>query len=350
MASTSGQNDLRPLYERAADAPIATGDQISGKRVIGFCSGPKGDCILLEGEEDLSEPPERPLPHRGAPAGLERTGLPPVAGLPADCLQAAPLDFAAALENAFDSREDGRFIRGLLDEIVALQHHAWLVGGAVRDLLSAGSTAEVKDFDLTGTIGPARLDAMVRLRRRAGVGDYATWLSPQNVWSVKPLGQRGTRLVEYKPLSRPGFRLSAWGGGLEEDATTRDLTVNALYYDRQYGVLADPCGRGRGHLEAGVMDTPYCGTDQVEVACIILRCMKFRLRYQEVDISPIVAWIGEKLTDDFTSGITESGWKRLVLARRWSVLPGLNGYDEVTVAAEFGPKAARLVREIRARA
>jgi poly(A) polymerase len=350
MAPSSGQNDLRALYERAADSPVTVGDHISGKRVIGFCSNPEGDCILLEGEEDLREPPDRPLPHCGAPAGLERTGLPPVAGLPFDCLQAAPPSLPAALENAFETREDGQFVRSLLDEIVALGHHAWLAGGSVRDLLSAGSAVEVKDFDLTGTIGPGRLDAMIRLRRRHGVGDYAAWLSPQNVWSVTPQGQRGPRLVEYKPLSRPGLRLSVWGGGLKEDATTRDLTFNALYYDRQYGVLADPCGQGRGHLEARVMDTPYRGTDPVDVASIILRCMKFRLRYQEIDISRIVTWIVEKLPDDLTVGITEPGWKRLVLARRWSVLPELNGHDEVMVAGEFGPKAARLVREIMDRA
>jgi len=98
------------------------------------------------------------------------------------------------------------------------------------------------------------------------------------------------------------------------------------------------------------MATPYRGTDPVDVASIILRCMKFRLRCREIDISRIVTWIEEKLPDDLTAGITEPGWKRLILARRWSVLPGLDGRDEVTVAAEFGPKAARLMREIKARA
>jgi hypothetical protein len=350
MLPSLHQEDLRMVYDRAPDAPTATGDSVFGQRVIGFCSGPGGDRILVEGEEELSEPPDRPLPCCAAPAGLERTGPSPVAGLPADRLQPTPDGLRAAFEAALDMREDGQFVRGLLDEIVAHRHHAWLVGGSVRDLLSPAPCGPVKDFDVTGTIGPGSLDELVTLRRRSGVGDYATWLSPANVWSVTPRGQRGPRLVEYKPLARPGFTLPAWGGGLEDDAATRDLTVNALYYDRYNGVLADPCGKGRTDLATGVMDTPNSGTELVEVACVVLRSMKFRLRQPEVDIGRMVAWTREKLPTDFPEGITAPGWLRLVAVRRWSVLPELHGRDEVAVAAEFGPAAARLVREVQVRA
>ncbi len=51
-------DDLRALYRRAADAPIATGDRVNDQRVIGFglIREPEADHMLVEGEEDLSEP------------------------------------------------------------------------------------------------------------------------------------------------------------------------------------------------------------------------------------------------------------------------------------------------------
>jgi len=313
MARSPDGDDLRARYERTADAPAAAGDRLSGRLVIGFCRGDKGDQILVEGEEALGEPPDRALPCRGAPPGLERSGPSPVAALRPDWLQPAPADLRAAIENALGTRADGPFVRGLLDEIAALEHHAWLVGGVIRDLLWPGGGRAVKDFDVTGTIGPGCLDAMVRLRRSTDAGDYTTRLSPQNVWSVTLPGRR-ERLVEYKPLARTEFefRFPVWGGGLGEDAATRDLTFNALYYDREYGVLADPSGAGRIHLNAHVMATPYRGADAVEQAMIILRCLKFRLRPAEFDPTPVVAWIRDELPADLVARIPESGWTRLV--------------------------------------
>jgi hypothetical protein len=344
------ENDLRAGYERTADAPIWTGDNIFGKLVIAFCHGTEGDHILVEGEEGLGEPPDRPLTGREDPDGLERTGASPVAGLSADRLQAAPDELRAAVEDALSTREDGKFVSGLLVEVTTLRHHAWLVGGAVRDLLAAAPGAVVKDFDLTGTVGPGRLDAMIRLRRASGVGDYKTRISPGNVWSVTPPEPRAPRLVEYKPLTRPGFRLPVWGGSLEEDASTRDLTVNALYYDRATGVLADPCGTGRSHLRARVMATPLRSTDPVAQASVVLRCLKFRLRSGETDISQVVAWIRDELPEDLAAHISDAGWRQLVMTHKWSVLPELKGRDELAVAGEFGDKAVRLVLEIQRRA
>ncbi len=344
-------NDLRACYERAADAPIWTGDNIFGKPVIAFCHGTGGDHILVEGEQDASEPPDRPLTGLEDPAGLERTGASPVAGLLADRLQPAPAGLRAAVEDALDSREDGRFVRGLLDEISARRHHAWLVGGTVRDLVAGGPGTAIKDFDVTGTIGPGCLTAMISFRRRNGFGDYTPWHSAEsNVWSVTPPGQRSPRLVEYKPLARAGFRFPVWGGSLDEDTATRDLTVNALYYDRKTGVLADPSGKGRAHLARRVMATPLRSKDPVQQAGVILRCLKFRLRSREADISQVVEWIRDEFPADFAERIPDAGWKRLVMTRRWCVLCELNGQDELTVAADFGPKAVQLVAAIRDRA
>jgi hypothetical protein len=351
MAQSADYVDLRKHYERAADSPVATGDHVYGKQVIGFCHSHEGDHILVEGEENLSECPDRPLPCREDPPELERTGPSPVADLPADYLQPAPADLRAAVENAFGSREDGQFVRRLLGDITTRKHHAWLVGGAVRDPLSGRPDVVVKDFDLTGTIGPSCLGGTADLRRISGVGDYIPWISPQNVWSVTPSRQGMQRLVEYKPLARPGFRFPVWGGTLAEDAATRDLTFNALYYDWHSGVLADPCGEGLAHLKARVMATPSRSTELVEQACIILRALKFRLRHPELDITRMRAWIRDELPGDIVASITRpADWRRLVMVRRWSVLPELNGRDEDIEVGAFGKNVADLVREIRARA
>jgi hypothetical protein len=298
----------------------------------------------------MNEVPYRLLTCEGNPDGLERTGSSPVAGLAADRLQPAPAGLKAGVEDALAAREDGQFVRDLLAEIAARKHHAWLVGGTVRDLLANGPDSTVKDFDLTGTAGPACLESMIRLRRRSGVADYDCRRSPQNIWSVSPRGQNGPRLVEYKPLARTGFRLPVWGGSLEEDAGTRDLTFNALYYDRECGMLADPCGQGRAHLDKRVLVTPLRGKDPVEQAAVVLRCLKFWLRGQDLDTAQIVQWISDELPADPAETIPDLGWKRLASVRRRCVLDELDGRDELTVAAEFGHKAVRLIQEIRVRA
>jgi len=362
MASASDPNDLRTRYRRTKSAPVTTGDHVPDGRVTAFWSSRArdgdhsiagGDHILLNGEEELSDLPNRPLPYDGDPVGLDRKGPSPVAGLPADRLRAAPSGLRAGVEAAFGPREDGQFVLVLLDEIAVRKHHAWLVGGSVRDLLSPGSVGPVKDFDLAGTIGPYCLDlAMSRLLRRSGRGNYIRRLSPRNISSVAPPGEDTPRLVEYKPLARPGLKPCVWGGGLREDATTRDLTFNALYYDWHLDVLADPCGEGQADLDKRVMRTPYEGTDVVELARILLRCVKFQLRYLDFDVSLMVKLFEENLPVDL-SAISKCDWNQLAGMYQRTIPPELAGRDradEMTVAAEFGPKATRLMQVIKAKA
>jgi hypothetical protein len=98
------------------------------------------------------------------------------------------------------------------------------------------------------------------------------------------------------------------------------------------------------------MSTPLRSTDPVEQACVVLRSMKFRLRSPELDASQVVAWIRDELPEDWAAHVPDLAWRRLVMARRWSVLPELKGRDELAVAGELGQKAVQLVLEIRKRA
>lgn len=351
MAPSPGPDDLRALYDRGKAAPVAIGDFVGDMEVIGFCSvAGEGDYILVAGQEHLAKPPDLRLPVVGGPAGLERGGLSPVARLHPGQLQRPPAGFREALEAAFASRQEGPFVRGLLAEIATCGHHAWLVGGSVRDLLLPGQSAEVKDFDLTGTIGPEALDEMQmrRQRRRNGVGNYISSLSDQNVWHVKER-RDGPRLVEYKPLLRLGFTLLAWGGGLDEDVRTRDFTINALYYDWQHDVLADPDGRGRAHVRDLVLDTPGASSGPPGMANTILRGLKFLLRYPTIDFSSLVKQIEDTYPDDLAPLLNQDDWRRL--AKTWdkSVDPELDGRDGEAASRPLGPKAVRLVRELRSR-
>jgi hypothetical protein len=348
--------DEAAWHQRDGGPPMWTGDHVDGLCVTGFAlardPGP-ADQVLVAGDEKLSAPPYRPMPATGnRQARVERTGPPPddrsVVRLPPDMAH----DIGEGLDRQlFAMGEAGDFIRKLLDHIDAEEHRAWLVGGAVRDLIALGPAARPADLDFTGTIGPGELyDAIRRWRRAAGMADYRPFISPQLVCAVAPPGgNRPDAFVEYKPLSQPGFCFPAWGGTLARDAATRDLTVNALYFDRANRVVADPTGRGVPDLMATprIAATPYRGDDPVDQACVILRCLKFRFRWPELNIAEISAWAAG-LPPDLASCIPEERWRFLTGLRRRSVPERHRGADELSVAREFGPAALSLIEQIHA--
>jgi len=348
------RNDLRALYERAADAPVGTGDHVHDQQVIGFAliREPATDQMLVEGEQDLGEPPNRPVPCPGESAGISRTGPSPVHDLAAALLH-DPEHIGESFEQELISLgEGGQFIRTLLEKLAEMKHHTWFVGGAVRDLLASGPDSRVSDLDMTGTIGLGCLNRIATAALRgSGAGDYEYSISPQLVWSVRPSLQ-AQRLLEYKPLARTWFRFPAWGGSLAEDAATRDLTINALYYDLRNNVLADPCGAGCADLlgTPRVARTPYRGDNPVEQACIILRCVKFKLRWPELDITEIGNQV-KLFPDDLVAQIPETEWnQRIVSMRKWCVPSRHRGGDELAIAEELGRAAVDLIERLQARA
>jgi hypothetical protein len=359
----TGEVALRPLDEDAGHArtavpPVWTGDLLDGQRVVGFGltrdPGPI-DQVLVDGDEDLVVPPYRPLPVPGRlPPLLKRSGRQPLGAPAAELSPELTRHVSEGLERQlYAMGEPGDFIRKVLDHVEAEDHRAWLVGGAVRDLIAEGTAARPADLDFTGTVGPGELyDGMRRWRRAAGMADYRTFISPQLVCAVAPVGgNRADAFVEYKPLSQSGFRFPAWGGALADDAATRDLTVNALYYDRADGVVADPTGRGcRDLLSAPrVASTPYRGDNPVEQACVILRSLKFRLRWPDLDITEISAWAAV-LPADLTRRIPGDRWGFLAGLRRRCIPERHRGEAELSTARAIGPVALCLVQELRDRA
>jgi tRNA nucleotidyltransferase/poly(A) polymerase len=110
---------------------------------------------------------------------------------------------------------------------------AWIVGGAVRDLLLG---RPLLDLDVA-CVDPR--DAAHRYARR--FGGVAFPLSERHgAWRVVENGSEHT--VDFTPLP----------DGIERDLSTRDFTLNAIAIPVHGGEPCDPHG-GRADLEAGVL-------------------------------------------------------------------------------------------------
>ncbi|MDR1070064.1 MAG: HD domain-containing protein [Gracilibacteraceae bacterium] len=113
---------------------------------------------------------------------------------------------------------------------------AWVVGGAVRDLLCG---RKPKDWDIATSVTPERARAI-----------FADW-------RVLDTGVRhGTLTVIIRgcPIEVTVYRLPGDAAGatsIENDLAARDFTMNAIAYHPERGIL-DPQG-GRSDLQAGII-------------------------------------------------------------------------------------------------
>lgn len=134
-------------------------------------------------------------------------------------------------------------------------HLAFLVGGAVRDLLLG---REPKDFDIGTDARPSEIKRLFRNCRLIGRRFRLAHLyfrrsgAPDKVIEVSTF--RSLRKVDV-PEDIPPEDLDLTGsvfGTPEEDAWRRDFTVNALFYDLADFSIIDHVG-GLRDLEAGVL-------------------------------------------------------------------------------------------------
>ncbi|GAA1017737.1 hypothetical protein GCM10009556_066270 [Acrocarpospora pleiomorpha] len=255
--------------------------------------------------------------------------------------------FPAAVDQAIPRwSPDGDFVRSLIDTIVENGHSIWLVGGAVRDLI-ADAGQPVNDLDFCGTMLLGELyETADELLTLAGLGDHVRRISPGRVFSVAA-DVDAARLLEYKSLSLTGFRFPASGGDLIDDVVTRDLTVNGVYYDPHHQLIIDPSRRGVEHIRAVPRKIVpiYLDDDAVERAQVILRGLKFKIRWPDADMTEMATWVGS-LPANLAERIPEDRWPRL--HRMWRrCVPEEHRDEAVKVAERLGSAADRLVHLLR---
>ncbi|MYT75210.1 hypothetical protein GTY60_36800 [Streptomyces sp. SID8367] len=350
------RQDFRTPYRRASDGTVARGDLADGETVlgVGLTAAPHGtlrEVLLRERDREAPcVPPDGPGP---ADVHLEFTG-------PHPAETCAPEDFHAAEEVApgigaavdgclDESGAEGAFVRQTMTRVPDLGHAFWLIGGAVRDLVDIGPAARPNDLDFAGTLPPLRmLQDLEERSRLAALGDYRAAVSPASLvvhLSRPPQGGNG-RILEYKALAVTDFLSSAYGGGLAEDVTSRDLTVNSLYYDHGRSVLVDPTGVGLAHLRSRpkVLATRNAERPPERAAGVLVRFLKFAVRYPDADTDGLREWAA-RLPDDLHDRLSEEDWRLLRSGWRRAVpAEGRKRAHELAVA--LGPVTQTLIRRL----
>jgi poly(A) polymerase len=121
----------------------------------------------------------------------------------------------------------------IASQLVEHGHEAYLVGGAVRDLLLG---IEPKDYDIATSASPEEIREVFGRRRSRIIGRrfrLAHVYDHGEVYEVSTFRREPTAEERRGREEDDGVMLwrdNAYGN-LEEDAERRDFTVNAMYYD-----------------------------------------------------------------------------------------------------------------------
>jgi len=136
-------------------------------------------------------------------------------------------------------------VRDILRRLGDAGHRAYVVGGAVRELLRG--TDRLPDWDLGTSATPDEVLALYPGAITTGAR-FGTVTIPTPAGACEVTTFRVES--EYRDARRPD-RVT-FVRELEEDLKRRDFTVNAIAWDPLAGRLVDPCG-GLADLERGVL-------------------------------------------------------------------------------------------------
>jgi tRNA nucleotidyltransferase (CCA-adding enzyme) len=153
-------------------------------------------------------------------------------------------------------------------------HHAWLVGGSVRDLIRlwhghAHGTLP-SDFDLCTDAKPDVVRQLFRRVIPTGIahGTVTVVLGRRHFEVTTLRGERG-----YSDGRRPDEVFFV--EDLRQDLARRDFTVNAIAFDLEHPAVIDPFN-GRGDLERGVLRAVGDPLQRFsEDGLRVLRCARF---------------------------------------------------------------------------
>ncbi len=154
--------------------------------------------------------------------------------------------------SGIDPARIDRRATGVLDRLRSAGFDAWVVGGAVRDLLLG---RRPKDFDVATDALPEEICAVFPRARIVGRrfrivhvhhGRHVTEVSTYRTSDDKDGARIASPLEDLRGQARVVstegviLRDNAWGSQ-QEDALRRDFTVNAFYYDPIEDELIDFC-------------------------------------------------------------------------------------------------------------
>ena len=153
------------------------------------------------------------------------------------------------------------------------------VGGCVRDALAG---LPVKDVDLATSLPP---DAVMKRLRKAGISVVPTGLKHGTVTAVIDHTPYEITTLRHDVETFGRHARVAFIDDWRADAARRDLTINAIYCDRD-GALYDPFD-GKADLEAGRVR--FVGDARQRIAedyLRLLRFFRFQARYGRGEPDP----------------------------------------------------------------
>ena len=192
------------------------------------------------------------------------------------------------------------------DALQAAGFDGYLVGGCVRDLLLG---RRPKDFDITTNASPEQVRQLFRRARIIGRRfklvhvRFGREMIEVATYRAKPDGARAGKPREghAKPISDSGRVVDDnVFGTIEQDATRRDFTINALYYDPNRELVLDFLG---GVKDARKNTLRMIGTARerfTEDPVRMLRTLRFRAKLgltMESELEPAIADCLELLED-----------------------------------------------------
>lgn len=248
-----------------------------------------------------------------------------------------------------------RRARGVLDRLRSAGFEAWVVGGAVRDLLM---DRQPKDFDVATDALPEEICAVFPRARIVGrrfrivhvhhgrqVTEVSTYRTSDDKDEAKIASPSEDLRGQARVVSADGviLRDNAWGSQ-QEDALRRDFTVNAFYYDPIEDELVDFCN---GYADLKQRSLRLIGDparrlieDPVRILRAIRIAAKLRLRIESAtagamrDLSDKIGKISPRRKYDecvkmFMNGHGEASWDLAEdFQLTWRLFPS-NGQHDV---------------------
>ncbi len=155
--------------------------------------------------------------------------------------------------SGIDPNRIDRRAKSVIGRLRSAGFDAWIVGGAVRDLLLG---RQPKDFDVATDALPEEICSVFQRARVVGrrfkivhvqhgrhVTEVATYRTSHDKDQAKVTSNFEEMRGQARVVSTDGviLRDNAWGNQ-QEDALRRDFTINAFYYDPFNEELIDFCG------------------------------------------------------------------------------------------------------------